>query len=395
MTLVGSAHRELGATFRDGAEQPGVAHYGRPAVAHRAVRNGVGVIEMGYGIVSITGADRLEYVDNIVSNRVPSDEGRGCYALVLDPQGRIETDCHIYNAGERLLLFLPPTRTDDIVADWSEKVFIQDVTITDASADFGVFGVHGPQSTEKIASVLNHAGAPEPELTFERGSMADAGVTVLASDNPTGEDGYEVICGAADAPEVFETLVTRGLNAAPFGYRTWESLTLEAGTPLFESELRGAIPNTLGLRHALDFEKGCYVGQEVVSKVENRGRPSERLVGVRTERLVEAGDSLIADGEQVGRITRAIESPSLDEPIALGFLAASVDDDSVTVETNATPDGDEDDGADSTASVDDSTAEDNDVETVDDAETGSNVAAEHVDLPFVEGSAASLRRPSW
>ena len=381
MTLVGAAHRELGATFRDGGGRPGVAHYGRPAVAHRAVRNGVGVIEMAYGIVSITGADRLEYVDNIVSNRVPDAEGTGCYALVLDPQGRIETDCHIYNAGERLLLFLPPSRTDAVVDDWSAKVFIQDVEIADVSGEFGVFGVHGPQSTEKIASVLNHAGAPEPELAFERGSMADAGVTVLASDNPTGEDGYEVICGADDAPNVFETLVTRGLNAAPFGYQTWETLTVEAGTPLFESELQGAIPNTLGLRCALDFEKGCYVGQEVVSKVENRGRPSERLVGLRTERLVEAGDPLVVDGQQVGRITRAIESPSLGEPIALGFLASNADDGSVAVEGNrASEIGGEDGESDSGDSV---------------ADVDDNVAAERVDLPFVEGSADSLRLPSY
>ncbi len=360
MTLVGDSHTDLGATFITQGGRDVVDHYGRPTVAHRAIRNGVGVIEMGYGIIAIEGDDRIEYVDNIVSNRVPTDNGTGCYALILDPQGRIESDCYIYNAGEKLLLFTPTTTVDEIVDDWSEKVFIQDVEITDASDQFGVFGVHGPQSTEKIASVLNHAGAPEPELTFERGSMGDGGVTVVASDNPTGEEGYEVICGADDAEVVYDTLLNHGLNAAPFGYRTYDSLTCEAGTPLFETELQGRIPNTLGARHALDFEKGCFVGQEVVSKVENVGRPSSRLVGLITDALVETGQTVTAEDSSVGEITRAVESPSLDEPIALAMVefGASL--------TNAEID------------VDDGT-----------------VSATGHDLPFVSGSADSLRLPSY
>ncbi len=363
MTLVGDSHTDLGATFVSRSGREVVDHYGRPEVAHRAVRNGVGVIEMAYGIVAIEGDDRVEYVDNIVSNRVPEENGEGCYALLLNPQGRIQSDLYIYNAGERLLLFTPPAEAAPLVEAWREKVFIQDVEISDMSDSFGVFGVHGPMSTEKIASVLNHAGAPEPELTFERGSMGDAGVTVIASDNPTGEEGYEVICSASEAEDLLDTLVNHGLNAAPFGYRTFDSLTLEAGTPLFETEQQGRIPNTLGLRHGLDFEKGCYVGQELVSKVENRGQPSLRLVGLRTDSLVDAGAPVIAedgDGDDVGEITRAVESPSLDEPIALAFVEFDAELNSAAVET----------------------------------EEGS-VDIEEVDLPFVTGSADSLRLPTY
>ncbi|MFB6293775.1 MAG: aminomethyl transferase family protein, partial [Halonotius sp.] len=225
MTLLGTNHEDLGAELVGRGGWSVVDHYGRPDVAHRAVRNGVGVIEMGYGVVAVTGSERVEYVDNIVTNRVPDADNSGCYAFVLSPQGQIETDCYIYNADEQLLLFTPPSQVEELVADWSEKIFVQDVAIDDVSAEFGVFGVHGPSATEKIASVLNHAGAPEPELHFDRGSMGDAGVTVVAGDNPTGEDGYTVICGADDAPGVFDTLLNHGLNAAPFGYRTWDTLT--------------------------------------------------------------------------------------------------------------------------------------------------------------------------
>ena len=327
MTVVTEMHETYGAGFLDRGDRRVVGDYGRPERTHRAVRNGVGVIEMGYGVVVVEGDDRVEFVDDTVSNQIPDAEGAGVYALLLDPQGRIETDLYVYNAGERLLCFTPPTRAGPLAEEWAGNVFIRDVEIRDASTDFGVFGVHGPNSTEKVASVLNGAGSPEPELTFVRGSMGGEGVTVIASDGPVGEEGYEIVCAADAADRVFETLLSFGMNAVPFGYRTWDTLTLEAGTPLFHTELDGRIPNVLGLRNALDFEKGCYVGQEIVSKVENRGRPSQRLVGLRLrldpggdDRLPDPGAAVTAGGDRIGEVTRAAESPSLEATIALALV---------------------------------------------------------------------------
>ncbi|SNR35485.1 CAF17-like 4Fe-4S cluster assembly/insertion protein YgfZ [Halorubrum vacuolatum] len=380
MSLVSDAHDAHGARYRDRGGRRVVDHYGKPQRVGKAVRNVVGAIEMGYGVLVVTGDDRVEFVDNAVSNRVPDTDGRGTYALLLDPQGGIETDMYVYNAGERLLVFCPPERTTAVRDDWSGKVFIQDVTIRDASDEFGVFGVHGPKSTEKVASVLNGAGAPEEPLTFVRGSMVDAGVTVIASDNPLGEEGYEIVCAAADAPDVFDTLLTRGLNAAPFGYRTWDALTVEAGTPLFEHELQGNIPNVLGIRNALDFEKGCYVGQEVVSRVENRGRPSRRLVGLTLpglhdavaevdgdadpdgydDILPDAGAAVFDGDEAVGEVTRAAVGPATGHPLALALVDFGMSPEGLTVRLD-----------------------------------GEETPATRADLPFIEGSARSLRVPTY
>ena len=382
MTLVASAHTDHGAITRDRGGRAVVDHYGKPARVGKAVRNVVGTIEMGYGVLAVTGSDRVEFVDNAVSNRVPTDDGRGVYALLCDPQGGIETDMYVYNAEERLLVFLPPERADPVREDWASKVFIQDVAIADISDELGVFGVHGPKSTEKIASVLAGPGAPEPPLSFVRGTMVDAGVTVIATDAPLGEEGYEVVCAAADAPAVFDTLVNRGLNAAPFGYRTWDALTLEAGTPLFEYELEATIPNVLGIRNALDFEKGCYVGQEVVSRVENQGRPSRRLVGLSlagladavtavdrdadpdaVDELLPATGAAVFDGDEaIGAVTRSGVGPATDTPLALALVDATADPvaGSVTVRV----DGDE---------------------------TDATIAS----LPFVDGSDRSARLPQY
>jgi aminomethyltransferase len=381
MTVVTELHEDHGATFEERGGRRVVIDYGRPERTTLAVRNGAGVIEMGYGVVVVEGDDRIEFVDDTVSNRVPRADGEGVYALLLDPQGRIETDLYVYNAGERLLCFTPPARAEPLAAEWSEKVFIQDVEVREASTDFAIFGVHGSKSTEKVASVLNGAGAPEPELTFVRGSMGGEGVTVIAGDGLAGEEGYEIVCSVDAAERVFETLLTFGMNAVPFGYRTWEILTTEAGTPLFDTELDGRIPNVVGVRNALDFEKGCYVGQEVVSKVENRGRPSQRLVGLRLDgrdgdeggALPDAGAPLVArrggsdTDETVGEVTRAVESPRLGRSIALGFVDAGV-----------------------AAEINDESGPSLAVRTAD-----GTVEATVAPLPFVEGSAVSARLPSY
>jgi len=359
MTVIEDTHLAHGATFREAGGRRVVEDYGRPERTHRAVRNVAGVCEFGYGVLVVTGEDRVEYVDNAVSNRVPTTDGGGCYALLLDPQGRVETDLYVYNAGERLLVFTPPQTAEPLAEEWREKTFIQDVEIRVATDDFATFGVHGPKATEKIASVLHQAGSPEAPLSFDRGELGDAGVTVVRTDNLAGEESYDVVCGANDGERVFDTLVNRGLNAVPFGYRTWETLTTEAGSPLFDTEIDGALPNDLGLRNALDFEKGCYVGQEVVSRIENRGHPRSRLVGLTVDELPDAGAAVSVGDEHVGEITRAVESPTLERPLAL----ATVDWDTA---------------GDLTVRVD-----------------GDAVGAERRDLPFVEGSAVSARLPAY
>ena len=395
MTAIESIHAAHGATFGERGGRRIVEEYGRPERAHRAVRNGVGWIERARGVVVVEGDDRVEYVDNVVSNRVPTSDGAGAYALVLDPQGRIETEMVVYNAGERLLCLLPPARAEPLASEWAEKIFIQDVTVRDASDEFAVFGVHGPLATEKVASVLSGPATPETPHSFVRGGIGEVGVTVARTDAPTGEEGYAVICRVEAAETVADALGTGGMATTPFGYRTLESLTLEAGTPLFETELEGRIPNLLGLRSALDFEKGCYVGQEVVSRIENRGRPSTRLVGLAlpdadgqqvdpeashgepdashgepdarssdTETdspTSPAAGAAVFDGDaSVGEVTRAAWSPLLGQPIALALVDYDIEATALTVRVE-----------------------------------GEEVPVVRRELPFVDGSERSGRLPAY
>lgn len=311
-------HADHGASFESVAGREVVAAYRNPERTHRAVRNAAGVTEHPVGVIVVEGGDRLEYVDNVITNDVPTAEGEGCYAFLLDPQGRITTDLHVFNAGERLLLFTPPGRATPTADGW--ETFIQDVDITVATPEFAVFGVYGPSATETVASVLAGAAAPDDTLGFVRGSIDDVGVTVVRDEGLTGEEGYLVISTAEEAVDVLDDLVNRGPAAVPFGRRTWGALTLEAGTPLFDPDLEGRIPNAAGLRTAVDFDKGCYVGQEVVSRIENRGTPPDRLIGLRLASLPDGGAAVMSGDDAIGEVTRAVQSPVLETPIAFAYV---------------------------------------------------------------------------
>jgi aminomethyltransferase len=380
MSVIDDVHEDHGATFVERGGRRVVRDYGRPARTAKAVRQVVGATEAAYGVVVVAGEDRHDFVDDAVTNAISREDGEGAYALLLAPEGGVRTDLYVYEADGRLLCFTAPGQAEWLAEEWASKTFVQDVTVEDATDDFAVFGIHGPKATEKVASVLNHAGSPEPRLSFVRGSMGDWGVTVVRNDDVAGEEGYEVVCAAEDARGVWDTLLNHGNNAAPFGYATWETLTLEAGTPLFDSELRDRVPNVTGVRNAVDFEKGCFVGQETVARVENVGRPSRRLVGVAfddvggDDPLPAAGADVLVDDDVVGEVTRSAWSPHREAGLA--FALVPYDTDATTVAVRA---GESEAVSDGTNFASD----------------GTNFAGEVASLPFVDCGKRSARIPTY
>jgi aminomethyltransferase len=330
MTVVGDIHEDNGATFGEFGGRRTPLHYGRPEREHLAVRRVVGVTEPAYGVVAVEGEGRREALGGILT-ATPREERTGTYALCPDGEGGIAADAVVLDAGDRLLCFVPPDRTDALVG----RVDATGVTARDATAEFAVFGVHGPKATEKVASVLHGGTPPEERLSFVRGSLEDVGASVVRTEAPAGEEGYEVVCGADGADPVYETLLSRGLNAAPFGFSAWETLTLEAGTPLYGSELASLSPAALS-------------GED----------SPHRLVGLAPGEVPPAGASVVADGEAVGRVTRAAESPVLEEPIAMAVVESGGERGELGVEVD-----------------------------------GTVVGAERRSLPFVEGSERSGRLP--
>lgn len=332
MTTLDGFHDAYGATYGTRGDRSVVEHYGRPERAARAVRNGLGVYPRPADVLAITGEDRVEYVDNVLSTPVPETPGHGCYGLLLTPNGRVRLDMYVYTAPDRLFVVLPPGEREDLVADWREKVFIQDVTF-DPRPGMTVIHVTGPEATHALAPVVRDE-LPAERYACRTTSIGDTTVFVAAGDAPAGEVGYELLVEQDEAATVLSELTTGGVPAIPFGTRTWEQLTLEAGTPLLDPDFRDDLPNNAGLRAAIDFEKGCFVGQEVVSRIEHRGNPNERLVGLEFDERPDPDAELIDEGESVGRVTRAATSPVLETPIGFGYVPAGLERDAL-----ALPDG--------------------------------------------------------
>jgi len=336
MTPIPEVHERYGGLLTDRDGRRVVAHYGRPERTYRAVRNVAGIVEHGIGVVRVEGSGRRDAVAGSLTNRLPEAEA-GVYGFVLR-DGTIAADAYVFDVGDALLGFVPPDRLDVVRDAWAGN----GREVADVSRDFAVFGVYGPQATEAIASVCT-AATPATSLSIARGAIRETGVTVIRDDGLVGETGYAVVARSGDAEAIFDAMVNRGLNAAPLGYETWETLTLEAGTPLFRSELRDTDPGVVGVETA--FPEGAALDPA-----------DRRLCGFTAAAVPEAGATVHADGAAIGHVTRSVESPARET--AIGFAVV------------------------------DATA--GDAWTI--GEDGIEARAEQ--LPFVEGSARSARLPS-
>lgn len=298
LPTLAECHRDHGAVVVDGV----VRHYGRPERTHLAVRKGVGVIESSRAVVSVTGPDPVDRASQLLDRSAPRTDGEGGYAFVTDPEGAVVADALVYTAADRVLLLLSGA-VSRLLARWRDGP-APSATVVDDRDAFAVFGVHGPTATEKVASVFGPP--PERPHAFVRGELHDAGAVVAATDAPTGEEGYLVVCDATDAAAVFESLLTRGLNAVPFGRDTWEWLTLEAGTPLLAPDLAGYSPG-------------------ILDPSTDGSASDRRLVGLLPDSVPEAGATVRAAGSAVGVVTRAAEPPTLGRPAALAVVDRSPD----------------------------------------------------------------------
>jgi folate-binding protein YgfZ len=145
----------------------------------------------------------------------------------------------------------------------------------------------------------------------------------------TGEEGYEVWLEAGALPHFWRAALDAGL-ASPCGSEALESLRIEAGIPRYGQDLaEDTLPLEAGLLNALSFNKGCYIGQEIVERARSRGHVNWKLMGLRLEAdapVPKPSEAVTADGKTIGEVTSACFSPTLERPVALAYLRREVSD---------------------------------------------------------------------
>ena len=279
---------------------------------YRALRESCAlVVPDGGNLLLVTGPDAVEFIQGQVTNDVAALEpGQGCYALLLNPKGRMLAEMRILMVSpEELLLH---SEQDQLLRQKLDMYRIgRQVEIE--PADRTIVNLIGPAAAEVAGSA-----PPAAEHSFVDAELD--GVPVLAVRAWAGVD----VVYPADRGNVLDVL--RQGSAETASHDAAEIVRIESGRPRYGIDMTDDnLPGELGLEErAVSFTKGCYVGQEPVARMHHRGHPNRHLRGLRLAEPERSGQELQRDGKQVGVITSTCVSPALG-PIALALVRREVE----------------------------------------------------------------------
>jgi folate-binding protein YgfZ len=323
-------HGGLGARFTEVGGAEVVLHYGDWLAEHTALRQTVGVLDLGFrSRLWVRGAHRQKFVNGQVTNQVADlAAGQGCYAALTDPKGRMLSDLQIHCLSGELLLDFEPGLTTVVLGRLQRYVLSSDVKVADAGRDLGVLSLQGPKSVQVVQTCLPRVRLPAEPLSSVSWSDPTLGALLLVNHGRLGSEGFDWFAPRASLPELADRLVraVRDAGGVPCGWHAMETVRIEEGIPRFGADMDETnLPPEAGLEaRAISYTKGCYVGQEVVARIQSRGQVSKALRGLRLADELPAlpvkGDKLMKDGREAGYITSATCSPAFSANLALGYV---------------------------------------------------------------------------
>jgi folate-binding protein YgfZ len=266
------------------------------------------------GKLALTGTESKAFLQGQVSNDVESlSPGRGCYAVLLTPKGKMLGDLRILDAGHELLLDTERVALQALFDMIRRYSIGYDVQLHKRTLECGLMSLLGPSSEAACESLV---GAVPGE--HEHDHVAADGVRAIRTDV-----GIDLLYQAPRTESMLEGLRKTGVELV--GEAAAEVLRIERGRPRYGVDLDdGVIPQEAGLNErAVSFTKGCYVGQETVARLFYRGKPNRHLRGLRAPAPLAAGAELSYRERAAGRVTSAAVSPAFG-PIALAFVRREV-----------------------------------------------------------------------
>jgi folate-binding protein YgfZ len=278
------------------------------------------------GRLLLTGRDRQTFLQGMVTNNITAlAPGQGCYAFLLDSTGHVLADARVLCLENALLLDVEPG-TAGFVAETLEKYLIMErVKTTDVTADTAAYFIGGAEAWD-FFEVLAVPGIAEwgegMNGPFAHGNSEAFPARVAVTRLIPGQ-GYTAYLAREDAPDFKDYLVRT--PAEEISAELLEALRIEAGVPRFGADMdaRTLAPETGQGARAIHYRKGCYIGQEIVARIDARGHVNRGLAGflLAPDAPLPAPDTPVTvDGKEVGRITSAALSPTLARPIALGYV---------------------------------------------------------------------------
>jgi folate-binding protein YgfZ len=263
------------------------------------------------GKIKLTGEDRARLLHAMTTNHIQQlAPGAGCYAFFLNDKGRVLADANVLCRPDYFLLDVEPETREPLYQHLDRFIIADDVTLEDATDATATIAVEGPAA----ADVMQRAGAPIPETDYSSVDWNDA---VVARLNSTGSLGFFIFVPVSEKAALIARLEAAG--AEPADAEAARVVRLEHGKPRFSEDISDRfLAQEANQPHALNFSKGCYLGQEIVERVRSRGQIHRVLkpLILETKEPPAPGTKL----EDASEITSAEYSPALGKVVALAYV---------------------------------------------------------------------------
>lgn len=305
-------------------------------VDYEALRGGAGCIVLAdRRWIALSGQERVDYLQGLLTNDIAAlSSGTGCYAAHLTPQGRLVADMYVFTETDRVLLDVHDSAKDLLCERFNDFIISEDVRVSDLSHQLSAYGVHGPRAAEILSVVVDMD--PTSLDVYEHCPIVVCGSPgVIARTDDLGIAGYRVIVESETVINLGQALIEAG--ALEVGETATAAVRIESGRPLFPIDMNAeTIPMEAGIEdRAINFDKGCYVGQEVIIRIlhRGRGRVARRLVGLtldigdeRDYSLQYTGAPILFANAEVGQVTSVALSPAIGTVVALGYVPREIAD---------------------------------------------------------------------
>jgi aminomethyltransferase len=269
-----------------------------------ALRQGAAWLDLdAHGRIVARGRDRARLLHAISSNEVKKMvPGDGCYAFLLNPQGRIQADLHLLCLEDHFLLDTEPGLREKVYQHIRRYIIADQVELEDVTAQTAAIGVEGPAAAA---------------LQLAPGDQTIAPFTV------TGQPGFRIYCPAESKAGLVRQL--EALGTKPATADDARLMRIENGRPLYGEDIRDTtLPQESQQMQAVSFTKGCYLGQEIVERIRAQGRVNKKLERLELEgrEPPAPGTRLTVEGRDA-EITSAVYSPHFGKVIALAYVRAA------------------------------------------------------------------------
>jgi len=277
-----------------------------------------------WGCIRLTGKDRVRFLHNQTTNNIEQlKAGEGCYTVFVTSTGRTIDLASIYALPDALLLIVSPGMSKQLY-DWMDRyIFFSDkVTLTDESEQRCLFTLLGGGADAVMQAVGGEALLGQ--LIFSHQSIAllpgQTEVTVAVGSD-LAIAGYTFWAAKEQTDLLKQTLLSAGATAGT--NEQWETLRIQQGRPMPGAELTDDDnPLEAGLWNSVSFEKGCYIGQETIARLNTYQGVKKRLWGIQLENPVEVGTPLMCEGAKVGTLTSLTQSEQ--SVFGLGYVRTKV-----------------------------------------------------------------------